>query len=59
MLAYSGRGHFVVEPIDLSALVEDMVQILRSTISKKILLNLNLGEEPSLCDAVTSASSLR
>jgi two-component system cell cycle sensor histidine kinase/response regulator CckA len=42
MLAYSGRGHFVIEPIDLSALVEDMLDLLRSTISKKVLLTLDL-----------------
>ena len=42
MLAYSGRGHFVTEPIDLRAIVEDLVGLLKSTISKKALLNLNL-----------------
>jgi two-component system cell cycle sensor histidine kinase/response regulator CckA len=42
MLAYSGRGHFVIEPIDLGALVEDMLHLLESTISKKALLTLNL-----------------
>ena len=44
MLAYSGRGHFVTEAIDLRALVEDMLDLLKSTISKKALLNLNLGK---------------
>lgn len=42
MLAYSGRGNFVTELIDLRALVEDMLALLKTTISKKVLLNLNL-----------------
>ena len=44
MLAYSGRGHFVTEAIDLGALIEDMLGLLKSTISKKALLNLNLDK---------------
>jgi PAS domain S-box-containing protein len=43
MLAYSGRGRFVVEPIALSELVRDMLGLLRSTISKKARLDLRLG----------------
>jgi two-component system cell cycle sensor histidine kinase/response regulator CckA len=45
MLAYSGRGKFVVEPLDLSALVQDMIDLLKSTISKKARVNLNLGKD--------------
>jgi len=45
MLAYSGRGHFVVGPLDLGALVTDMVDLLRSTISKKARLDLRLGKD--------------
>jgi PAS domain S-box-containing protein len=49
MLAYSGRGHFVIEPIEFSTLVEDMVSLLQSTISKKALLNLHLEKHlPSM-----------
>jgi PAS domain S-box-containing protein len=44
MLAYSGRGRFVVEEMDLPLLVEDMVGLLGSVIPKKILLNLNLDK---------------
>jgi len=44
MLAYSGRGHFVTEAIDLQALIEDMLGLLQSTVSKKALLNLNMGK---------------
>jgi PAS domain S-box-containing protein len=40
MLAYSGRGRFVVGPIELGAVVNDMIELLRSSISKKALLRV-------------------
>lgn len=42
MLAYSGRGTFVIEPIELDALVLDLSELLRTVISKKVLIELNL-----------------
>jgi len=39
MLAYSGKGRFVVEPLNLSNLTEDMTRLLQISISKKCLLN--------------------
>ena len=42
MLAYSGRGRFDVRPLDLSALVRDMVQILDVTVSRKAVLHCDL-----------------
>ncbi|OFW61543.1 MAG: hypothetical protein A2133_12805 [Actinobacteria bacterium RBG_16_64_13] len=44
MLAYSGRGHFVTEALDLRALIEDMLDLLKSTVSKKAVLRLDLGK---------------
>jgi len=43
MLAYSGKGRFVVEPLDLSDLVEEMAHLLEASISKKALLRRELG----------------
>ena len=43
MLAYSGRGRFVVEPIAPNRLVEEMAQLLATVISKKSILKFNLG----------------
>jgi len=57
MLAYSGKGHFVIESIHLGHLVEEMVHLLRTTISKKVLLNLNL--EKSLPPTEGDATQLR
>jgi two-component system cell cycle sensor histidine kinase/response regulator CckA len=45
MLAYSGRGHFVIEPIDLGAFIEDGLELLKSTISKKAVLDLKLEKD--------------
>ncbi len=44
MLAYSGRGHFVIEPIDLAALIEDMLDLLRAPSPRRPVLNLRPGE---------------
>ncbi len=35
LLAYSGKGRFVVEPVDLSALVREMGRLLTTVVSKK------------------------
>lgn len=43
MLAYAGKGSFVVEHIDLGALVRDTAQLLRVSISKKARLELDLA----------------
>lgn len=42
MLAYSGRGRFVVRPVDLTALVEEMANLLQTVISKRARLCLEL-----------------
>ncbi len=59
MMAYSGRGHIQAEAVDLVELIGNMVHLLSSVISKKILLNLNLEKnlpsvlgDPSQIDQV-------
>jgi PAS domain S-box-containing protein len=42
MLAYSGKGQFLIEDIDVNRLVEEMVHMLEVSISKKALLRLDL-----------------
>ncbi len=44
MLAYSGRGHFVVQPTDLSVEAEQIVPLVRSSIAKHVDLVLNLSK---------------
>ncbi len=43
MLAYAGQGKFVVEPVDLSQIVEDARQILEVSVSKKATLRFQLS----------------
>jgi len=45
MLAYSGKGKFVVETIALNHLLEDMLHMLEVSISKKAVLRLNLHQQ--------------
>jgi two-component system, cell cycle sensor histidine kinase and response regulator CckA len=45
LLAYSGKAAFVVEPQDLSALVGEMGHLLRTAVSKKVQLRLELPDE--------------
>ncbi len=44
MLAYSGKGRFVVEPIALGELVEEIAHLLEVSISKKVVLKFNFAE---------------
>jgi PAS domain S-box-containing protein len=44
MLAYSGKGRFVIESIDLNHLLDDMLHMLEVSISKKAVLRLNLHQ---------------
>ncbi|MCG8463198.1 MAG: PAS domain S-box protein [Holophagales bacterium] len=52
MLAYSGKGQFLVEPSRLSVVIEEMTHLLDSSTSKNIHLRLELDPELPLveCD---------
>ncbi|MFP5212639.1 MAG: PAS domain S-box protein, partial [Acidobacteriota bacterium] len=45
MLAYSGRGKFLVGPIALDVLIEEMAHLLKTSISKKAVLKLSLARD--------------
>ncbi len=57
MLAYSGRGRFVVRPVDISELVQEMAQLLAVSISKDVRLQFRLT--PGLPLVQADASQLR
>lgn len=44
MLAYSGRGRFQLQPVDLSELVADMMPLLEASVSRKCVLRGDLGD---------------
>jgi PAS domain S-box-containing protein len=43
LLAYAGRGRFVIEPVDLSEVVRETAQLLRASIPKNVDLQLDLA----------------
>ncbi len=43
LLAYAGKGRFVIEPLDLSTLVQETAQMLEVSINKKTSLQLHLA----------------
>jgi PAS domain S-box-containing protein len=52
MLAYSGRGSFVVEMLDLTTLVNEMARLLRTSISRKIeIRHERIGDEAPVIKA--------
>lgn len=57
MLAYSGRGRFVVQPLDLSRLVEEMGHLLHTAVSKSAVLRFEC--EPGLPQINGDPSQLR
>jgi len=57
MLAYSGKGHFVVEPVNMSRLVEEMTGLLKVSVSKKIDLKFDFDRDIPAVEA--DASQLR
>jgi signal transduction histidine kinase/CheY-like chemotaxis protein len=44
LLAYSGRGHFQIEPVDLNVQVRELLTLLEASISKKVVLRTDLEE---------------
>jgi nitrogen-specific signal transduction histidine kinase/CheY-like chemotaxis protein len=45
MLAYSGRGRFVVEPVDLSTMVREILPLVSRSISPAVSVDLALASE--------------
>ena len=54
MLAYSGKGRYMVEPIDLNRLVEEMMHLLQTVILKKATLKFNLAQNLPALEADAS-----
>ena len=57
MLAYSGRSRLVVEPVELSELIRELLTLLQVSIGKGVILKLELPDEPVVVDA--DAAQLR
>lgn len=57
LLSYSGKGQFVIEPINVSDLIRETEALLQVSISKKTEVRLSLGDDIPLIEA--DASQLR
>ncbi|MBM4778725.1 MAG: PAS domain-containing protein [Archangiaceae bacterium] len=57
MLAFSGRGHFVVKLIDLSAHIASSIELARASVDKRHVLNLELAPDLPHVKADTSQLS--
>ncbi len=44
LLAYAGKGRFVIKPLDLNLAVTQALPLVKLSISKKVTLDLQLGE---------------
>jgi len=42
MLAYSGRGTFIIKPLDLNRLIQEMTHLLEVSLSKKVVVRFAL-----------------
>ncbi len=43
MLAYSGKGHFIVQACDMSLLAEEMMELLQISIDKNVIIKYELA----------------
>jgi PAS domain S-box-containing protein len=50
MLAYAGKGRFLLEKLDLSAQVREIVPLLRTSVSKLVDLQMQLADELPLVE---------
>ncbi|MDX8405943.1 MAG: response regulator [Mariprofundus sp.] len=51
MLAYSGKGKFVVRPVNLSAMVEEITHLLEVSLDKGVVIKYGLAETLPLVEA--------
>ena len=54
MLAYSGKGRFVVESVNLSTLIEEMSRLLQMSASGKCVIRYNLTKDLPAAEADSS-----
>ena len=54
LLAYAGKGRFIIEPLDLSALVREISSLVQASVPKNVQLRLELGAGLPLIQADAS-----
>src|SRR5204863_1161009 len=51
LLAYAGKGRFVIQPVHLSEVVREIGQLVRSSIPRQVELKMNLPSDLPLVEA--------
>jgi PAS domain S-box-containing protein len=51
LLAYAGKGRFVIEPVDLCKMLREVSTLIRTSISKKVTLVMDVPDHCLLIDA--------
>lgn len=54
LLAYAGKGSFIVEPINLSDLISEISRLIQTSISKNVQMRLELREDLPMVQADAS-----
>ena len=54
MLAYSGKGKFIIGPVNLSEIIQGMIEMLKVSISKKASISCNLDSNLPFIEADTA-----
>jgi PAS domain S-box-containing protein len=57
LLAYSGKGKFVIQPLDLSELVRDLTKLVQASIPKSVVCEQQLA--PNLAPVVADVAQLQ
>lgn len=57
MLAYAGKGRFIIQNVDVTSLVEEITNLLQLSISKKVVLRFQLAE--GLPSVLADATQIR
>jgi nitrogen-specific signal transduction histidine kinase/CheY-like chemotaxis protein len=57
MLAYSGKGKFIIQPVDISDLVREMTTLVQASVPKTVALRLRLA--PGLPPVVADVAQLQ
>ena len=57
MLAFSGRGQFVIQPLDINLALSEMVELLKSNLPSRVTVQFDL--EPSAPRMMADASQIR
>ncbi|HXI39920.1 MAG TPA: PAS domain S-box protein [Bryobacteraceae bacterium] len=54
LLAYSGKGQFIIEPLNLSQQVREISSLIRTSISRNVRLTLELNDDVPIIQADSS-----